>query len=273
MRHYPLKNHNGSVHYNAKVYCAKAHKVGRDAKYAHKNKAKEHCKRNNGGYNKSGPKVAKEDYEHQKDNECALYEVAQHCGDIAFHQLRPVQVGLYLNPFGKHLLHLLHPLLQLFGNKVGIGSFKHHCNTSHALSLAIHCHSAKTLWSTKAHLTNVAYVYRYAATVGYYNLFYIRYLSYHTFGPYIVSPVGLLYITAACVLIILGESLKDICYCNVKGVERIWVQRHLVLFEEPAKTIYLHYAGYSGELPPHNPILNGAQLHCIVLLLVARLHL
>ena len=267
-----LQDDDGTVDHNTEVDGTEAHQVGRHVKDAHQDKGKEHGQRNDRRHNQSGPHITQEDNEHEENDNGTLYQIAYHGRDIAVHQFRAVQIRLNRHPFGQHLLHLGHPLLQLLGHHVGIGPFEHHGNTAHTLTLAVLGHGTEALGGSELHPADVADVYRYAAPVGHHNLLHIFQVVNHTFRADIVGPVHLLDIAAAGILVVAAQGLEHLADSDVERIEGIGIDRHLVLFQITAEAVDFDDTGNTRELPLHNPVLNGAQLHGVVTVFIARRH-
>ena len=142
--------------------------------------------------------------------------VAHNGGDVAVHKLRTVKIRLDGDTLRQHLLHFLNALLKLLGHNVGVGSFKHHGDASHALAVTIDCHRSEAFGRTEAHTAYVAYVYRYSAAVCYHNLFDVFKIVYHTLRADVIGAVGLLYITASSVLVVAAERLENLTYGDVE---------------------------------------------------------
>ena len=75
----------------------------------------------------------------------------------------------------------------------------------------------------------------------------------------------------ARVLVALADGLVHLVHGHPGRLQALGVQGYFVLFEQPAKAAHVGHAGRTQQLPPHYPVLNGAQLAGVVLLFVARL--
>ena len=91
----------------------------------------------------------------------------------------------------------------------------------------------------------------------------------HAFGSDVVSAVDLLDVAATGVLVVAGQGLEHLADGDVERIEGIGVHGHLILLQIAAKAVNLYDAGNAGELALHYPVLDGAQLHGVVTLLVA----
>ena len=106
-----------------------------------------------------------------------------------------------------------------------------------------------------------------------YNLFDIGWPGNHPLRPYIISFFIFFDIAAPGVLIVLCKRLVHISDCNIKRKKCRRIYRYFVLFYIAAKTVYLYNPGDTGQLSLNNPVLNGTQLHSIVLVFEFRIRL
>ena len=264
--------HNGAVDNNTKVYRSQTHQVSRDIEQPHHNKGKQHGQRNDRSDNKPRAHIAQEYNQYDKYDNSPLYQIMYDSRDISIDQSRTVQIRFNTDTFRQYLLYFLHPFLQLSGHYIGIGPFKHHGNAAHTLSFTVHRHGTEALGRAKPHCSDITYMNGNPVTVGYDYLFNILNTVYHTLGTNIISTVHLFYIAASGVLIILVQSFKNLSDCDIQREKDIRVYRYLILFQIAAETIDFHNARNAGQLPLHNPILNGAKLHRIILVFISRSH-
>ena len=106
-----------------------------------------------------------------------------------------------------------------------------------------------------------------------YNLFDIGWPGNHPLRPYIISFFIFFDIAAPGVLIVLCKRFVHISDCDIKREKCRRIYRYFVLFYIAAKTVYLYNPGDTGQLSFNNPVLNGTQLHSIVLVFEFRIHL
>ena len=262
--------HNGAVDNNTEVYRPQAHQIGRDIEQPHHDKSKQHGQRNDRSNDKPCTHIAQKYNQYDEYDNGTLYQIVYHSRDIPINQSRTVQIRFDADTFRQYLLYLFHPFLQLSDHYIGIGSFKHHGNAPHTFPLTVHRHGAEAFGCAKPHSPDITYVDGNSVTVGHNYLFNVLDTVYHTLGTNIISAVHLFYIAAAGVLIVLVQSFKHFSDCDIQREKDIRVYRHLVLLEIAAETIDFHNARNAGQLPLHNPILNGTKLHCVIFVFVSR---
>ena len=116
-------------------------------------------------------------------------------------------------------------------------------------------------------------MHRHTIAVGHNNLLDILDFRNHALRADIVCPAFFLDIAGSCVLVVLAECLKHVANGQLLGSQHIWVDGYLILFEVASETVYFYNARNTRQLPAHNPVLNGAQLHGIIFLGVCLIHL
>ena len=200
-----------------------------------------------------------------------LDEVANHGRDVAVDQLRAVQIGVDGDPFGQHLLDFLHARLQLAGDHVGVGPLEHHGDAADTLALAVARHGAEALGRAELHGAHVAHVNRDAAAVGHHDAADVVERRNHTLGADVVGAVDLLDVAAARVFVVAAQRLEDVADGDVERVEGVGVDGHLILLEVASEAVDFDDSRDARQLALDNPVLDGAQLHGVVALLVARL--
>ena len=273
MSQYAFQNNNGTVHHNSKVYRPQAHQVGRNSKHAHQNKGKQHGKRNDRSYNQPGTHIAEKHNQYQKYDDRTFYQVTDNGGDIPVHQFRTVQVRLNADALGQHLLYLFYPFPKFGSDNIGISPFQHHGNATHTLPFPIDGHGSKALGTSETYISHITYVYGDTVTVCHYNVFYILQAAYHSFRTDIIGSVHFLDVTATRILIVTIQRFEHFPDGDIERVECIRIHCYLILLQVTTETINFHDTGNTGQLPFHDPILNGAQLHRIVFVLIAGCHL
>ena len=186
--------------------------------------------------------------------------------------MRTVQIWFYRHAFGQHLLYFRHALLQFARDHVGIGAFQHHGDAAHAFTLTVDSHGSETLGRTETNGSHVAHVDGDAATVGDDDAPDVFEIMYHTLRTDVVGSVFLFDIAAARVLVVAAQRLEHVADSDIERVEGIGIYGDLVLFQMSAETVDFHNARYSRQLPLHNPVLDGAQVHVVVLVFVFRVN-
>ena len=205
-----LKYYYRSVNNYTEVDGAKTHQVCRHSEHPHKYETEEHCQGDYRCHNDSCPYVSEKDHQHDEHYYRSLDEVVYNGRDVAIDQFRTVKIRLDGYSLRKNLLHPRHTLLKGFRHHVGIGTLKHHGNTSHTLAFTIDSHCPEAFWSTKVNLSYVADMHRHSATVCHHNFLDVLLLAYHTLRPDVISPTLLLNIAAARVLVVVGQRFKHI---------------------------------------------------------------
>ena len=114
---------------------------------------------------------------------------------------------------------------------------------------------------------------RDAAAVGHHDALNVAEAADHTLRADVIGPVHLLDVATARVLIVTVQRLKQFADGDVERAQGIRIDRHLVLLQVAPEAVDLHNARDARELPLHDPILNRAQLHRVVLIGVGRIHL
>ena len=263
-----LKYHYRAIHYYTEVNGTKAHQIGRHTEYAHHNEGKKHSERYHRCHYQARTNIAKEYYQHQKHYQRTFYKIIYHGRDVAVHQLGAIEIRLYAHTLGQYFLHLCHAILEGFGHHIGISAFEHHGYSAHALASAVHCHRTEAFCRAEAHTTYIADVNGHTATVCHHYFFYVLHLAYHTLRADIIGFAHLLDVAGSGVLIVFAQGLKHVAYGDLQCRECIGVDGYLILLEVTAETVNLHNAGYARELALHYPILDSAQLHSIVFILI-----
>lgn len=264
-----LHDHDRPVDDDAEVDGSEAHQVGRDAEQPHEDEGEEHRERDDRRHDQSGADVAQEENQDEEDDDRPFDQVADHGRDVAVDELRAVQIGADGDPFGQHLLDFGHPILQLPGHHVGVGALEHHGDAADAFALAVACHGAEALGRPELHGGHVADVDRDAAAVGHDDLADVVERRDHAFRADVVGAVHLFDVAAARVLVVAAQGLEDVADGDVERVERIGIDRHLILLEVAAEAVDLDDSGDSRQLPLDDPVLDRAQLHRVVAILVA----
>ena len=268
-----FQDDDGAVHHDTEVDGAEAHQVGRHVEDAHQDEGEEHGQRDDRSHNQAGTHVAQEDNQYQEHDDGSFHQVTDDGGDVPVHQFRAVQVGLYRHAFGQHLLYLGHPFLQFFGHHIGVGALEHHGDAAHTLAFAVLGHGSEAFGRAELYPADVADVYRYAATVGHHNLLHVVQVVDHTFRADVIGAVYLFDVAAARILVVAAQGLEHLADGDVQRVKGVGVYSYLILFQVSAEAVDFHNAGDARKLSFHNPVLDGAQLHGVVAVLVARSHL
>ena len=232
--------HDGTVYHNTKVDGSQTHQVGRHTEYPHQDKGKEHGQGNDGRHNQSGTYISQEHNQYEEHDNGSFHQVTDNGRDIPVHQFRTVQVGLYADTLGQHLLYLGHPLLQFLGHHIGVGSFQHHGDTSHALTFSILGHGSETLGSAIAYFSDVAHMHGNPAPVGHDNLLNIFQVGNHTFRADVIRPVHLFYIASSGILVVAAQRIEHITDGDVQRIQGIRVDGHLILFQVTSETVDFH---------------------------------
>ncbi|CDE62390.1 putative uncharacterized protein [Parabacteroides sp. CAG:409] len=268
-----FQDNNRAIHHNTEVDRSQTHQVGRNIRDAHQDESEQHGQRNDRRHNQSGTHISQENNQDHKHDQRAFDQVADHGRDIPIHQFRAVQIRLDMNTFGQHLLYFLHPLFQFLGDNIGIGSFQHHGNSAHAFAFAVFRHGTKAFGSTETDFPDIADMNRNAAPVGYHDLLNIFQLSDHTFRTDVVGTIHLLDVTSPRVLVVPTQGFEYFADRDIERVKRIRIDRHLILLQITTEAIDLNNPRNTRQLALHNPILNRAQFHRVILLLISRIHL
>ena len=116
-------------------------------------------------------------------------------------------------------------------------------------------------------------MYRDTVTICHYNVFYILQAAYHSFRTDIIGSVHFLDVTATRILVVTIQRFEYFPNGDIERVECIRIHCHLILLQVTTETINFHDTGNTGQLSFHNPILDGAQLHRIVFVLIAGCYL
>ena len=265
-----LDDHDRAVHDDAEVDGAETHQVGRDPEYAHEDEGKEHRERDDRRHDQTRADVAQEDDQYDEDDDRTLDQIADHGRYVAVYELRAVQVGTDGDPFGQHLLDLCHAALQLPGYHVGVCPLEHHGDAAHAFALAVARHGAEAFCRAEFHRSDVAHVDRYAAAVGHDDVPDVVERRDHAFGADVVGAVHLFDVAAAGVLVVAAQRLEDVADGDVERIERIGIDRHLVLFEVAAEAVDLDDSRDARQLALDDPVLDRTQFHGVIPLFVTR---
>ena len=202
MCQYTLKDNNRTVNNYTEVDCPETHKIGRDPKHSHKNKAKQHSQWYHRSDNNPRPHISEKDDKYEKYNYRPLDKIVDDGRDISVYKFRAIEIRLDSYALGQHLLHLGYPLLKSLCHHIGISALKHHGYTAHTLSVAIHRHGTESLGRAKIHLTDVTDMHRHPSTIGHHNLLDVLLLADHSLGTYIIGPAHLLDVTASSILVV-----------------------------------------------------------------------
>ena len=114
---------------------------------------------------------------------------------------------------------------------------------------------------------------RNAVTVGHNNAFNVLQTANHTLGTYIIGTVHLFNIASTGVLVIAAHRLEDFTNSYIQRIKSIRVNRHFILFQVSPETVNLYNTGNAGQLAFHNPILDSAQFHRIILIPISGSHI
>ena len=112
-------------------------------------------------------------------------------------------------------------------------------------------------------------MYRNPISVGHYNLFNILDAGNHTFRPDIVGVLYLLNVASAGILVVAAKCFEHLADSDIQRKQGVRVDGYFILFQVTAETIDFYYTGYTGQLTFHHPILNGAEFHCVIFLLIS----
>ena len=112
-------------------------------------------------------------------------------------------------------------------------------------------------------------MYRNPIPVGHYNLFNILDAGNHTFRPDIVGILYLLNVASAGILVVAAKCFEHLADSDIQRKQGVRIDGYFILFQVTAETIDFYYTGYTGQLTFHHPILNGAEFHCVIFLLIS----
>ena len=115
-------------------------------------------------------------------------------------------------------------------------------------------------------------MYRDTSTIGHDNLFNVFQVGNHTFRTDVIGTVHLFYIATSGILVIAAQCIVHIADGNIERIQGIRVNSHFILLQVSSETVDFHNARNTRKLSFHNPVLNGTQLHGIILVLIFRGH-
>ena len=233
-------------------------------------KAKEHRERDDRRHDQTRADVAQEDDQYDEDDDRTLDQIADHGRYVAVYELRAVQVGTDGDPFGQHLLDLCQAALQLPGYHVGVCPLSIMAMPPTHSPLPSRVMAPKRFCRAEFHRSDVAHVDRYAAAVGHDDVPDVVERRDHAFGADVVGAVHLFDVAAAGVLVVAAQRLEDVADGDVERIERIGIDRHLVLFEVAAEAVDLDDSRDARQLALDDPVLDRTQFHGVIPLFVTR---
>ncbi len=259
------------VHYHAEVYGPETHQVAVDAERLHHAEGEEHAERYDAGHDKSGAVVAKEEHEDEDHDEAALNEVARYGALHAVHELGAVDEWFYDDALGQRTLYLCDALLDVAAHLLEVLALEHDGDACHHFALAVSRDGAEACGVAYVYVRHIQDSHHCRADGAYGDVAQVVDAACHAYAAYEVLLVGLLYVAAASVGVVLLQSVEDLADGDAVGVEALRIYSHLILLHVAAPTADLRHAGRAGQLLAHYPVLYGAQVGEGVFLFVALL--
>ena len=255
-----LDNDDRTVDDDAEVDGSETHQVDPHARQPHEDEGKEQRQRNDRGCDESAPDAAKQEHQHQYDNQRPLRQVAGYGAGGTADQVGTVEERTYLDVGGQRLLHALHPLLHGLDDLVGIGTLEHQHHAAHGFAAVLRKGPVARLRPEPHVVSHIADEDGCAADVLHHDVAYVVDALHQSFATHEVGQVAPFDIGTARVGIAGAQGIADLADADAHLGQPLRTDCHLVLPDAAAERVDLYHAGYERHLPPDNPVLDGAQL-------------